>query len=107
MSWTRPSRTLWELASSFDINEPSEYVQTTLGEHLPLVLGIPMVDVRFSSLTELPWSAGLKLTLCCSLRCADQCIDQYVALRNRPAEVGKEEDIDQRLVAIVERLFER
>lgn len=44
---------------------------------------------------------------CCATCCADQCIDQYVALRNRPAEDGKEEAIDQRLVAIVERLFER
>ena len=30
-----------------------------------------------------------------------------MALRNCPAEGGKEEPIDQRLVAIVERLFER
>ena len=52
---------------------------------------------------SLAWT-GLKQ---CAMCCADQCIDQYVALRNRPAEDGKEEAIDQRLVAIVERLFER
>ncbi len=32
----------------FDINEPSEYVQTTLGEPSTHA-GKPMVDVRFSS----------------------------------------------------------
>ncbi|CAL8468543.1 g8083 [Coccomyxa elongata] len=51
----------------FDINEPSEYVQTTL----------------------------------------DRCIDQYVQLRNDTTEEGKAKPVDERLSAIVERLFER
>ncbi len=38
---------------------------------------------------------------------ADRCIDQYVELRSRGAEEGSEAPVDERLVAIVERLFER
>lgn len=38
---------------------------------------------------------------------ADRCIDQYVQLRNDTTEDGKSKAIDERLSAIVERLFER
>lgn len=37
----------------------------------------------------------------------DRCIDQYVQLRNDTTEEGKAKPVDERLSAIVERLFER
>jgi hypothetical protein len=38
---------------------------------------------------------------------ADRCIDRYVELKNDSREAGKSEHVDERLSAIVERLFER
>ena len=90
----------------FDINEQSEYVQTTLGAPLASLLA-------FTTGKE-PCCAGTllgrqKAKACSCALCmhADRCIDQYVELRNKPTEDGAEPVLDERLVAIVERLFER
>ena len=38
---------------------------------------------------------------------AARCIDQYVEQRVKALEEGKEPEIDERLTAIVERMFDR
>ena len=82
----------------FDINEQSEYVQTTLGEHSQSACVLCSCSGLGGS------EVGSKTPSSCA--CPDRCIDQYVELRSRPAE-GNVEAVDERLVAIVERLFER
>ncbi len=41
------------------------------------------------------------------LCCAARCIDQYVEQRVKGLEQGEEPEIDPRLTAIVERMFDR
>lgn len=47
------------------------------------------------------------IALYCHPALAARCIDQYVEARVKAAEQHKEAELDPRLTAIVERLFER
>jgi 26S proteasome regulatory subunit N2 len=74
----------------FDVNEESEFVTTLLG-------------ARRGGARNAPALLCLQLSVLC--RRAAKAIDQYVELRGKPAAEAVEPDA--RLVAIVERMFER
>lgn len=81
----------------FDTSEQSEYVQTILCTHTTALLGVVCCFAQYRNFT-------------CTehfLLDSASCIDRYVELRRAAAEGKEAVTIDERLTAIVERLFNR